>query len=200
MADRRELCPLPDVPLRRPDATQNDCPTPTVRRGCCALSATAFGGTATDRAPLISNSSGIIRNSQYTSQWFGCQRAGRINGSFPAPRWRVAPERREPRPVCLAAAAVTIAEYRVGIELAGTPDRVAERAGACGDYLGCRGARLNRDHCGLPRTADRTCPASQNPARRPRSDHRCACRTDRPDNPDLRCEGALRRSSRSQRH
>lgn len=93
----------------------------------------------------------------------------------------------------LAVAAVSIAEYWVGIELADTRAPAADRARALVaitsavevlDYTEATAAC----HARLIVDARR----GWKPIRRLRPDHRCSRRADGPDHPDLRREGALR--------
>jgi predicted nucleic acid-binding protein len=66
----------------------------------------------------------------------------------------------------LAVAAVTVAEYRVGIELADTATRAARSLPrARRHHLSGRGARLHRHHRSPPRTPDRPHAADRNPPR-----------------------------------
>src|ERR1019366_1090485 len=80
----------------------------------------------------------------------------------------------------LAIASVSVAEYRVGIEMAATASRAAERARA------------------LVAPA-RPCPPIRFPAWRTRPDHRRPRGSDRPDHPEPRRQGALRRPPRGNR-
>ena len=100
----------------------------------------------------------------------------------------------------LAIASISVAEYRVGIELADSAERAAERARALAsittavdvlDYTQATAAS--------PRAPARSCPPVRYRARSPRPDHRRPRGADRADDPEPRRTSPLRQPPRSGR-
>jgi hypothetical protein len=101
----------------------------------------------------------------------------------------------------LAIAAVSVAEYRVGIELADTATRAADRARSTRrDHLGRRRARLHRDDSCPPCPPHRPRPPNRDTSRRTRPRDRRPRSAEQPHRPQLRRQGALRRPPRCTRH